>query len=474
MRISLAKVWDEHPLAQEILRRLTAAGHEAVIVGGVVRDAILAQLGGGNSSPQDVDIATSAPPEAVARLLSDHKVLRVGEAFGVMVVVDRSGRQYEVATFRAEEGYSDGRRPDRVRWGTLEEDVLRRDFTINGLAATADGEVIDRVGGLQDLRAGLIRAIGDPDRRFAEDFLRMLRAVRFACQLGFEIEESTAQAIRRHAQKILGISWERIRDELLRILATPRSAQGLRQLQELGLLDHILPEVAALRGVAQPEEYHPEGDVFEHTLLSLAQADGVWDDPILKLAILFHDVGKPQALIRSGGEHMAGHCQIGARIAEEALGRLRFSKKEMERVVFLVAEHMRAARLPEMGLGKQLRLLTHQEDESAPLEDLPRRFPLFADLQRLVICDAEASVHRAQAWSPFLSQSVALLLHLSRVKGIRQARELLNGEDLLAMGLPPGPEVGRILEAVHDRILAGEIATREEALDLARRLLEES
>jgi tRNA nucleotidyltransferase/poly(A) polymerase len=469
VRIPVEKVWAEHPTAKEIVERLSEAGHLAVLVGGVVRDALLAEFASREFRPQDVDIATSAPPSEIVRLFSHRKVLTVGEAFGVVVVVGPDGRQYEVATFRAEEGYSDGRRPDQVRWASLTEDLQRRDFTVNGLAATLSGEVLDWVGGVEDLRAGLIRTIGDPDRRFSEDFLRMLRAVRFACQLDFRIEEGTAAAIRRHAEKIRRISWERIRDELLRILATPRSAQGLRLLLELGLLPHILPEIYALKDVPQPEEYHPEGDVLTHTLLALSVADGIWDDPILKLAILFHDVGKPQALLRSGGENMAGHCQIGAEIAEEALFRLRFSRKEIERVKFLVAEHMRVARLPEMGLGKQVRLLCHEESEGE--EDFSRRFPAFSELLRLVICDAEASIHRSSAWLPVLSQAVRLWVHLRRVQGLKRARELLSGEDLLAMGEPPGPRLGQVLAEIHERILAGDITTREEALREAAKLL---
>ncbi|MBC7222046.1 CCA tRNA nucleotidyltransferase [Candidatus Bipolaricaulota bacterium] len=471
MRIPIERVWNEHPTAKEIVERLSRAGHVVVLVGGVVRDALLAELRGERFSPQDVDIATSAPPEEMRRLFSGWRVLNVGEAFGVMVVVGADGRQYEVATFRAEGGYRDGRRPGEVRWADLAADLHRRDFTVNGLAATPDGQVIDLVGGLADLRSGIIRTIGDPDQRFSEDFLRMLRAVRFACQLGFTLEEKTAAAIRRQAPKILGISWERIREEMVRILASSRSAEGIRLLADLGLLSPILPEIARLQGVPQPEEYHPEGDVFTHTLLALSVADGIWDDPLLKLAILFHDAGKPMALARSGGEHMAGHCQIGAKIAEEALARLRFSRKEIEYVSFLVAEHMRVARLPEMGLGKQVLLLSCGEKEELDLSQFVQRFPRFSDLLRLLICDAEASAHKSAAWLPVLAQGVRLLLHLRRVQGLRRARELLSGEDLLAMGEPPGPRLGRILGEIHERILAGDITTREEALREAAKLL---
>jgi len=460
-----------HPFAREILQRLSAAGHKAVVVGGAVRDALLASRSGKPYTPEDVDIATSAPPEEVRRLFPDRKVLTVGESFGVVVVVAPDGRQYEVATFRTEGDYADGRRPARVRWGALEEDVRRRDFTVNGLAATPEGEVIDLVGGIPDLAARIVRTIGDPERRFSEDYLRMLRAVRFACQLDFRIEEGTRAAIRSHAGKIGDISWERVRDELLRILATPRSHQGILLLSELGLLAHVLPEIEALKGVPQSPEYHPEGDVFTHTLLALEVADFLGFDPLVKLAVLFHDVGKPPALARAGGEHTGGHEAVGTRITEEALRRLKFPTREIGRVCFLVSQHMRLGRLPEMGIGKQVRLLSAGEREEVPYEDFVIRFPPFSDLLRLFICDAEASAHRASAWLPLLSYVVRLLTHVRRVQGLRRARQLISGDDLIAMGEPPGPRLGQVLSQVHERILAGEVTTREEALKLAARLL---
>ncbi len=462
-----------HPFVGEILRRLTGAGHEAVLVGGVVRDGVIAQLEGRDFSPHDVDIATSAPPDEIKRLFRDRPVLTVGEAFGVVIVVAPDGHRYEVATFRTERGYSDGRRPDAVAWASLEDDLRRRDFTVNGLAARPDGEVIDLVGGIADIEAGLIRTIGDPRARFSEDYLRMLRAVRFACQLGFEIERHTRAAIRENAREITRIAWERIRDELVRILDTRRASRGFRLLDELGLLPEVLPEIAALKGVPQPENYHPEGDVFTHTILALEVADALGFSYIVKLGVLFHDVGKPRALERARGEHMGGHEAIGLRITEEAMKRLRFSNREIERVLFLVREHMRVARLPQMGRGKQVLLVTTGEREEYPLEDLPRRFPPYADLLRLLICDAEASGHRASAWLPVLAETVRLLLHLRRVHGLRFARALINGHDLLAMGIPRGPVLGEILDRVHERILAGEIASRDEALRYAAALWEE-
>ena len=460
-----------HPFVGEILERLTRAGHEAVIVGGAVRDAVLAAQAKRPCVFQDVDIATSAPPQEIKRLFHDRPVLTVGEAFGVVVVVAPDGRQYEVATFRSERGYSDGRRPGQVAWTTLEEDLWRRDFTVNGLAARPDGEVIDLVGGLADLTAGVIRTIGDPRERFSEDSLRMLRAVRFACQLGFSIEEGTRAAIAAQAAEITRISWERIRDELVRILSTPRAAQGFKLLDELGLLSQILPEITSLKGVPQDPNYHPEGNVFTHTLLALEVADRLGFSYLVKLGVLFHDAGKGEALARSGGEHSGGHELVGERLAERALRRLRFPAREIAHVRFLTREHMRAGRLPEMGLGKQVRLLSAGEDEQAPVEEFTARFPLFSDLLRLFICDAEASAHRASAWLPLLSHIVRLHLHVRRVQGLKRARELISGEDLIALGERPGPRLGEILSEIHERILAGEIETRDQALQLAKKLL---
>lgn len=471
MRIPMEELLSVHPFVGEILERLTRAGHEAVIVGGAVRDAVLAAQAKRPCVFQDVDIATSAPPQEIKRLFHDRPVLTVGEAFGVVVVVAPDGRQYEVATFRSERGYSDGRRPGQVAWTTLEEDLWRRDFTVNGLAARPDGEVIDLVGGLADLTAGVIRTIGDPRERFSEDSLRMLRAVRFACQLGFSIEEGTRAAIAAQAAEITRISWERIRDELVRILSTPRAAQGFKLLDELGLLSQILPEITSLKGVPQDPNYHPEGNVFTHTLLALEVADRLGFSYLVKLGVLFHDAGKGEALARSGGEHSGGHELVGERLAEHALRRLRFPAREIAHVRFLTREHMRAGRLPEMGLGKQVRLLSAGEDEQAPVEEFTARFPLFSDLLRLFICDAEASAHRASAWLPLLSHIVRLHLHVRRVQGLKRARELISGEDLIALGERPGPRLGEILSEIHERILAGEIETRDQALQLAKKLL---
>ena len=468
-RIDVERLFSLHPYAKEILERLTDAGHEAVLIGGAVRDGVRALLDPKiGFSPDEVDIATSARPEAIRELFSGQKIVGVGEAFGVLMLVAPDGREIEVATFRREEDY-DGRWPGKVELvGNLESDVKRRDLTVNGLAARIDGVVIDLVGGIEDLKAGRIRAIGDPRVRFAEDYLRMLRTVRFACQIEGEIDPETAQAIRENAEKILTISWERIREELFRLLGTTAAARGVILLDELSLLEPILPEVTAMKGVPQPEEYHPEGDVYTHTIDALRIADGFVRDPAVKFAVLLHDVGKPYALERSDGEHMAGHCAVGARMAKRIGHRLRLSRQELTRLDFLIKNHMRIADFSKMGRGKQVRFLSEGEPPEATT--LRERYPLFFDLLQILIADCEASAHRSSGWAPILRETLRVAAHIDRVCGLKRARELIDGHTLLEMGIEPGPLLGEILDAVHDRILAGEITGCAEAMNAARNL----
>ncbi len=473
LKIDVKQIFAQHPYAREILDRLREAGHEAVLIGGVVRDALLAQFEGREFQPKDIDIATSARPEEIKRLFKDWKAIEVGEAFGVLKLIAPDGQEYEVATFRVESEY-DGRWPGKVALvRDLEGDIRRRDLTVNGLAARADGRVIDLVGGVADLKARVIRTIGDPEERFREDYLRMLRAIRVACQLDGKLDPATSEAIKRHSAQILRISWERIRDELLRVLGTPRSAQGFRLLTEHGLLQHILPELEATRGIAQPEKYHPEGDVYTHTLLALEVADRLGFEPLVKLAVLLHDVGKPIALERNRGENMAGHEVIGERIAEEVCRRLRLSNDETKLVKYLVRQHMRAAKLPEMGRAKQVRFIKEGEDPQADFTNFSHRFPLFSKLLQLLIADCEASVHKSSGWLPVLETAVELLPEIKRLEELGRARKLIDGHDLLRMGLKPGPRVGQILEQVYDKIFAGQIRSREEALKAAQELIAE-
>jgi poly(A) polymerase len=471
-RIDISAVFAEHPFAATILGRLHKAGHEAFLIGGVVRDGVLARLGRPVSfPPRDVDIATSALPSEVRKLFSDRPIADVGGDFGVTVVVAPDGGPYAIATFRVEGEY-DGRWPGRVELvRELQGDVRRRDLTINGLAAREDGTVIDLVGGVDDLRSRRVRAIGDPRARFKEDRLRMLRAIRFTCQIGGKLDQETAAAIVEHAPGIQSISNERIRDELLRLLETVQAARGLELMDELGLLQPVLPELTSTKGVPQPEEYHPEGDVFVHTLETVRVADGFVRDPIVKLAVVLHDVGKPHALLRSGGVNMAGHCAVGGRKTKAVAKRLRLSRQDTARLVFLVKNHMRIADFPQMGRGKQVRFLS---DGERPAERRPRaRYPLFFDLLQVLVADCEASAHRSSGWKPILCETLRVIEHIDQVCGVKRARELIDGNTLIELGVEPGPKLGEILSILHDRILAGEITSREQAIEALQLLIGE-
>lgn len=471
-RIATDSIFRAHPFAKEILTRLQMAGFDAVLIGGVVRDALQAQLGRDVVfPPKDIDIATSALPSEIRRVFHDRTIVGVGEEFGVLLIVDSNGCPYEVASFRVESEY-DGRWPAKVELvRDLKTDVLRRDLTINGLAATADGEVIDWVGGTDDLVARRVATIGEPRARFSEDYLRMMRAIRFTCRIDGQMAASTAQAILDHAERIQSISLERIGDELLHILETSHAARGMELLDESGLLPFILPELSACRDVPQPEEYHPEGDVFVHTLKAVQVADGFVTDPIVKLAVVLHDIGKPVALERNDGRNMGGHCAIGARMAKDVGRRLRLSKQQTQRLCDLIRHHMRIADFPRMGRGKQVRFLS--EGGAPEASTLLAKYPAFADLLQLLICDCEASAHRSSGWAPILCETLSVMDHIERVCGLQHARDLINGHDLTCLGVAPGPQLGRVLAQVHDRILAGHIDSRDDALALAQSLLNE-
>lgn len=475
MQIDTNEIFRAHPFARAILGRLTGAGFEAVIVGGIVRDALRAQFESQYEFiPDEIDIATAARPEEIKKIFGDYKIFEVGEAFGVLLIAAPDGRTYEVATFRTEGEY-DGRWPGKVELvRDLEGDIRRRDLTVNGLAATIEGRVIDLVGGIEDLRAKIVRTIGNPDARFSEDYLRILRVIRLACALDGTILPEVSEAIRRHREGLRKISAERIRDELLRILKTPRATRGVQLLDEHGLLELILPELALCKGVPQPEKYHPEGDVYTHTLLALECADKIVRDPLVKLALLLHDVGKPVALQKNNGEHAGGHEVMGERMAEKICRRLRLSTDETKLIKFLVREHLRIGKFPEMSPGKRATLLKTQENPGVPFERPAERFPYFAKLLELMICDCEASAHKSSGWLPVMQTLPNLLQRLRELGERERARKLLDGHDLLKMGMHPGPQVQEILKAVYEQIFAGQITTREEALDAAQQLLNRS
>lgn len=419
------------PLA--VARRLRDAGFETYVVGGAVRDALLGQ------PPGDVDLTTAASPEEVAGLFS--RTHAIGAAFGVTQVIADDGTPVEVARFRRDVGHRDGRRPEAIAPSSVEEDVRRRDFTVNALLYDpVDAVVLDPVGGLQDLEEGVLRAIGTPAKRFAEDHLRLLRAVRFAAQLGFTIEASTWEALAPAAPTLARISAERIRHELDRMLTGPRPAQALRMLHYSGLLAEVLPEVAAMAGVPQPPEFHPEGDVMVHTLLVLEAVEP--RTRVLAWGALLHDVGKPPTFRRAERIRFDRHVPVGTAMARDILTRLRQDNDTVERVCELVAQHLRFADAPRMRPATLKRFL---------------RQPHFEDHLALHRADCLGS-HRDLALHAFCREHLAALSE----EDLRPP-PLLRGRDLLEAGYRPGPRMGEILRAIEDGQLDGRLTTPDEA-----------
>jgi poly(A) polymerase len=445
--------------AISILQTIRQQGFQAYLVGGCVRDLLLKR------EPADYDIATNATPAQVMEIFPD--TYAVGAQFGVVLVllpeeqratedeqILQKTHAVEVATFRSDLGYSDGRRPDEVRFSQdPHEDVARRDFTINGmlldpLGGEMTGAVLDFVGGRKDLEAGIIRTIGDAGQRFAEDKLRMLRAVRFAARFEYEIEAETLAAIQRLAREIQVVSRERVRDELTKMLTEGHARRAFLLLDESGLLKEVLPEISAMKGIEQPPEFHPEGDVFVHTLLLLDNLPRPCS-PTLAWGALLHDVGKP-ATFRVAPDRIRfdGHVDVGVKIAEEICDRLRFSSKDAEQVLALVDNHMRfghVTRMKESTLKKFLRL------------------PGF---------DEHLALHRADSLASHGNLSTYALLRekLAEIppENMRPAA-LVSGDDLIAAGYPPGPEFREILEAVEDAQLEGRLLSREAALEFVER-----
>ncbi|HUF43660.1 MAG TPA: CCA tRNA nucleotidyltransferase, partial [Verrucomicrobiae bacterium] len=338
--------------AISVVQRLRGEGYEAYLAGGCVRDMLL------HRPPQDFDIATSARPEDLQRIFP-HTV-PVGAQFGVVLVLLQD-EAFEVASFRYDGPYLDGRRPAEVRYGSLQEDIQRRDFTINGMMYDpVDDRVIDLVGGRRDLERRVIRAIGDPRLRFQEDRLRMIRAVRFAASLNFAIEAETFDAIRQSAPSIARIAWERIGDEVTRLLTEGGARRGFELLDESGLLAVLLPEISALKGTPQSPDYHPEGDVFQHTMLLLGHLDSAASET-LAYGCLLHDVAKPVCLRREGQRiTFYGHTERGAMMAEEILKRLKRSRSVWEQVAYLVRNHLRHVQAPQMRLSTLKRFLRQE------------------------------------------------------------------------------------------------------------------
>ncbi len=424
-------------LARRIIERLRASGHVAYLVGGCVRDLLLGR------APKDFDVATSARPERLTALFPGSNT--VGAHFGV-VLVHEEGANVEVATFRADLEYRDGRHPEGVRFETdPREDALRRDFTINALFLDpANGEILDFTGGRTDLAARLIRAIGEPARRFEEDHLRLLRAVRFAARLGFEIEPETFAAIRALAPKIQSVSAERVRDEISRILTEGGARRGFELLDATGLLHEVLPEIEALKGVEQPPEFHPEGDVWTHTMIML---DGLREPSLeLALGVLLHDVGKPATFRIAERIRFDGHVEKGIEIAHRLLTRLRFSQATIDAAEALIANHMRFSEVKRMRESTLKRFM---------------RIPGF---------DEHMALHRLDCLSSHGSldnYEFVQAKHEELPPEILKPARLVTGRDLIAAGYKPGPSFSVVLDEIEDAQLEGRIATREEGLAIA-------
>jgi len=435
-------------LANSICDQLICSGFQALLAGGCVRDLLLGR------EPADYDVATDATPDQVTALFPES--VAVGAKFGV-ILIPRDGHKVEVATFRSDGSYSDGRRPDAVVYAkSAEEDVQRRDFTINGLLMRHDTlEILDFVGGRADLNVGVVRAIGNPDKRFEEDKLRLLRAVRFAARFGFEIEAETLRSIRKHAKDIAQVSPERIRDELTKMLTEGAAGNALRLLDQVWLLQQILPEIAAMEGVEQPPQYHPEGDVWVHTCMML---DGIPSGSTMTFAwgVLLHDVGKPPTF-RSAAEtgdriRFDGHVEVGVRMGEEICHRLKMSNDDTAQILSLVANHMK---FKDAG---QMRSSTLKRFVRQP------KFEEHLALHRLDCLSSHRHLDTYEFVREFLAQTPP--------EQVRPAK-LLTGDDLIYLGFSPGPEFKEVLRIIEDAQLEGTIRTREEALDLASKALKE-
>jgi poly(A) polymerase len=438
--------------AAEIVRTLREHSHQAYFAGGCVRDLLLAH------NPADYDVATDATPRQVMQIFPE--TYAVGEQFGVVLVpvdsfdestpadgssVRTTRKAIEVATFRSDVGYSDGRHPDKVRFSKdPREDVERRDFTINGMMLDpATNEILDFVGGRDDLKAGIIRAIGDPERRFTEDKLRMLRAVRFAARFDYQIDPVTMAAIQKLAPKIRQVSCERIREELTKMLTEGRARRAFQLLDESRLLAEVLPEIAAMKGVEQPPQFHPEGDVFVHTLLLLDKLPA-GASKTLAWGALLHDVGKPPTFrVTPDRIRFDGHVEVGVKMAAEICRRLRFSNSETDQILALVDNHMRFADVLRMKQSTLKRFL---------------RLPAFDEHLELHRMDVLSSNGNLEAYNYSREQ-----LHAIPPEAIRP-QALVTGRDLIEAGYVPGPRFKEILSAIEDAQLEGRITSLEDAL----------
>ena len=424
--------------AEWMVRKLNEKGFKAYFAGGCVRDMIM------GIDPKDYDIATSAKPEEIKNIFK--KTVMVGAQFGVAVVI-KDGKNYDVATFRADKGYTDGRHPNTVIYTDEKEDVKRRDFTINGLLFDPlEDSVIDYVGGKKDIADGIIRTIGNPFERFDEDKLRLMRAVRLTARFDFTIEENTYEALVSSAHAIKDISKERIRDEIVKILTESNAKRGIELLNKTGLLEIILPEVTAMKGVEQPPEKHPEGDVYTHTLIML----DLMENPSAEFAlgVLLHDVGKPATFEKKDKIRFKKHAEAGAQIALELLERLRFSKKEIEYIANIIRNHSTFKDVKKMKKSTLKRFLSTE---------------IFEDYLELHRLDRLASGRNLDTW-----EYCKEMLNKTPEEDLKP-KSLITGDDLTNLGFKPGPHYKDILRYIEDEQLEGRIESKAEAVNIIKK-----
>lgn len=417
---------------------LQDAGHKAYFAGGSVRDMIMKR------EPKDYDIATSAKPDEIEDLFEE--TYAIGKSFGIIHTVV-NGYQYEIATFRSDSGYSDGRRPDAILFTHPEEDALRRDFTINGIFYDPiTDEYLDFVGGRNDIENRLIRFIGDPHERILEDHLRIIRAIRFKNTLEFGYHPDTYAALRQHAHLADKVSWERVRDELNKIISSELAPIAFEDMQDTGVLPHILPELEECKGVAQPMMFHHEGDVWTHLMQALESLPE--DAPLLaRWAVIFHDIGKPQTFKIAERIRFDRHCEVSAELATKIMRRLTFSRKDIDHVSWVVRHHFMMLELLEMPIGRQRHWF------------LDPRFP---DLLLLFFADAAGTTPTdLSLYERVKAKYEETLAHFPE-----RPKPFLTGTDIMeTLKIPAGPKVGRIMDEAMEKQLAHELTTREEAIE---------
>ncbi|MFH1012210.1 MAG: CCA tRNA nucleotidyltransferase [Candidatus Peregrinibacteria bacterium] len=439
--------------AIRIVKKFQEAGFEAYFAGGSVRDLLM------GNPPTDYDIATSATPDDIEKIVKKiHKTSKsipIGKQFGVILGVV-NGHQFEIATFRSDSSYSDGRRPDAVLFTSAKEDAVRRDFTINGLFYDPiKKKVLDFVGGQKDIKNKILRFIGNPHERIKEDHLRLLRAVRFKNQFGFQYGPKAKQAIQELAHLVDDISRERVADELTKMLLHPRRAHSFRELDRFGVLGRILPEVTAGKGIQQPEKYHQEGDVFIHELKSLHDIPNDWASKGLVWAVLLHDIGKKTTFEELPDRiHFNGHAELGAHMAKAICQRLKFSKAETNKIVWLIGHHMTVGFIPDMRRAHQVALFQH---------------PWFIDLMRLTYCDEHGSV---PVDLRLYNKVMELYKNYQETPLLEGLEPLYTGDDLMKeFGLKPGPQIKKILEFLWEEQVEGAIKTKAQAKKAVKQYL---